>query len=258
MLYLLAQCAFGSSGAYQQTITVEPDGKPSLQLTNTSAFAITAFVLVEFPSSGLEGRRYYDTYTNPPDRAIVPGGSVTLPLGYFHGSDVSKVRAEVRAVILEDGSSVGEPAWINAVLVRRIRLYDRLLSLHDLLKSEVGAGLSREAVLDKLRASKAEADTQLPNDDLRVIDDVAFDSAISTLQTKPPNREVNIDTIIQRYLKYLEGRAVQLERSRPALDAIRALPTAIPAPLRTSNKTRLSIREVSDIPCWPSARMLSL
>ena len=27
--------------------------------------------------------------------------------------------------------------------------------------------------------------------------------------------------------------------------------------LRTSNKTRLSIREVSDIPCWPSARMLS-
>jgi hypothetical protein len=166
----------------------------------------------------------------------MPGASVTLPLGYFQGSDVTKVRAKIRAVIFEDGSSAGEQAWINEVLIRRIRLYDRLLSLHDLLRGELDSGRSRQAVIEKLRASKAEADAKLPNDDLRVIDDVCFESAISTIEAKS-NGEVNIELAIQRYLKHIQYRASQLERSRPTLDTIRALPTTLPAPLAEINET---------------------
>ena len=226
---LLAGYSFASSPAYRQDFIVAPSGKPLLQITNSSGSSIVAFAVVEFPSSGIEGHFFYDAYTTPQrDRPIAPGGSTIVPLGYFHGSDVSKVRSEVRAVIFEDGSRVGDPAWINAVFARRVRLYDRLLSLHDLLRRQVGAGLSQEVILDKLRTAQAEADRQLPSDELRAVDDLAFYAAISTLQAAQAS---HLDLVVEGYLKHLEKRAVLLESAQPGLDAIRALPTAMPAPL---------------------------
>ncbi len=124
-----------SSPTYRQDFIVGPDGKPSLQITNDSESPIVAFVRVDF-SSGLEGRTYYDAYTSPRDQPISQGGSVSLHLG----PNRSKVPNQVQAVVLEDGSSAGGPSWINTIFARRLRLYDRLLSLHDLLKQQVGKG----------------------------------------------------------------------------------------------------------------------
>ena len=208
------------SPAYRQDLVMQPNGKPSLQITNDSASPIVAFVIVQEPnSSGLEGRQFHDACTNPrSEPQIAPGASVTEPLGYFTGSDVSKVRAEVRAVVLEDGSSAGEPAWINAIYATRIHLYKRLVSVHDLLSQQVGAGLTREAVLDKLRASRAEVDRQMPESLLRPVDDMVFDSAIVTLQAG----EGPVDPALKGYLRHLEKRASDLEICPPGLVAIRA------------------------------------
>lgn len=211
-LVVVAQSA--SSPAYHQDVVQGEDGKPLLKITNDSESPIVAFVTVDF-STGLEGRTYYDVYTSARDLPIAPCTSITLGLG----SNLNKVQDEVKAVVLEDGSSSGDPAWINAIFARRIRLYDRILSLHDFFRQEVGAGLSRETIIDRVRASKTEADKDLPDDDLRVVDDLVFSGAIWTLEY---NRETNVDAVMQVLLKDFEQRAARLKHSQPGLDTLRA------------------------------------
>lgn len=79
-----------------------------------------------------------------------------------------------------------------------------------------------------LRAAQADAEKQLPEDDLRVMDTLAFYGAISTFDK---NRQAPVDVVLKRYLEYLEKRALLLEYSRPDLDTIRTLPVTTPKPL---------------------------
>ncbi len=227
LFFATAHHALASSPSYHQSVSVDKDGKPLLQFTNDSELPIVALVMVEFPSLGMEGRTYSDVYTGPRDKIIPPGASITLGLSSFRGSE-TKVRAEVRAVIFKDGSSAGDPVWVNAILARRLHLYDRYLSLHDLLNPLVGTGISREEVLEKLRAARADAEKQLPNDDLLVMDITAFYGAISTIDK---NREAPLDVVLKVYLKDTEKRTLALEYSRPDLDTLRSLPVTIPKPL---------------------------
>lgn len=219
-----------ASAPYHQWVEAGQDGKPFLHFTNDSDLPIIALVMVEFPSLGMEGRTYLDADTMPVRALrgvpIQPGASITLGLSHFHGAE-SKVRAEVRAVIFQDGSTAGDSVWVNAILARRLRFYDRRLSLHELLRQQVGTGISREGVLNVLRAAQADADKQLSDDDLRVIDDVAFLGAISTFEA---NRKTKIDFVLRGYLKSLEKETGELERSRPSLDSIRARLAARPNP----------------------------
>ncbi len=203
-----------NSPSYRQDLIVASDGKPSLQITNYSDSPIVAFVRVDF-SSGLEGRTYYDSYINSHDSPIAPGGSLTLGLG----SNLRQVRDQVRAVVLENGSNAGDPAWLNAIFATRLRLYDRLRSVHELLRHQVGTGISREGIIALLVRAQADTDKEVPDDDLRVIDDVVFQGAIHTFDA---NREANAEQILKGYLKSLEERAAKLEHSQPGLDTLRA------------------------------------
>jgi hypothetical protein len=202
-----------SALGYHEDIVVGAEGKPLLQITNDSESPIVAFVRVDF-STGLEGRTYYDACINRRDVPIAPGASLTLGLG----SKLSKVQDQVRAIVFEDGSSAGDPIWINAIFARRIRLYDRLLSLHELVKPLVGTGISREGIISLLRNAQATADKQLTDDDLRIVDDIAFYGAISTFDA---NREASIEHVLKAYLKSLEERTEKLESSRPNLETLR-------------------------------------
>jgi hypothetical protein len=79
-----------------------------------------------------------------------------------------------------------------------------------------------------LRAAQADADKNLPDDDLRVIDDTAFYGAISTIDK---NRKAPVEVVIRTYLASLTLREAQLERPRPTLEVVRSLPLATPKPL---------------------------
>jgi len=234
VLCVVAQHAVAGSPAYHHSITSGHDGKPFLQLTNDSDVPITAFVMTESSSSGTGDRTYFDVYTasGQSDLPIAPGTSVSRKLAAFAGTDMSQVGAEVPAVIFKDGSGAGDPVWINTILARRVRLHDRLLSVHDLLSPLVGTGISPRAVVEKLRISLTEAVKQLPDDDLRAVDTMAFFDATSTFDRERQNKSENT---LKLYLKHLEKRVLVLEYSRPDLDTIRTLPLSIPK--RSSEST---------------------
>jgi hypothetical protein len=203
-----------STPAYHQDVIVGAEGKQLLRVTNDSQSPISALVRVDF-STGLEGRTYYDGYIYRFEQPIAPGASRTFGLG----SNLSRIQDQVRAIVCEDGSSAGDPVWIDAIFARRIRLYNRLLSLHQLLSQQVGTGISREGIIALLRDAQANADKRLTDDDLRIVDDDVFGGAISTFNA---NREATADHILNGYLKDLEERAARLEHSQPGMDTLRA------------------------------------
>jgi hypothetical protein len=179
-------------------------------------------------SAGLEGRTYYDIYTGPRDHPIAPGASLTFQLG----PNIGNIENQVRAIVFQDGSSDGDPTWINVIFARRVRLYDRLLALQGLLQQHSGTGISREQILALLRHAQANDENQSQFDDLQVLDKMLFQGAISTFD----NRDAAVDTVMRGYLKHLEQRAVRLEQSKPPLELIR---------------TRLSNRPHPDQPIVP-------
>lgn len=225
-LFLAAQPSFGST-KYHQKVSTGQDGPPSIVLTNDSDVPITAFLIVHFPSLGMEGRDYYDIYTSPSNEVVSPKGSIIRMLSSFKGSE-DKVRAEVRAVIFKDGSSAGDPAWVNAILARRAHFYNRVRSVNDLLAPLIGTGASREGLIGMLRAAEADVDKEFPEDDLRIMDDLVFHGAISTFET---NLKAPVDAVLKGYLKYWGRRALTLEYSQPDLGGIRTRPPTIPKPL---------------------------
>lgn len=234
ILCLSAQHVLAGSPTYHQSLAVGQDGKPSLQLTNDSEVPISAFVITESSSSGAEARAYFDVYTaiGQSDLPIPPGTSISRTLSAFVGMDTSEVWAEVPAVIFKDGSSAGDPVWVNAILARRVRLHDRLLTLEDLLSPLVGTGISPGAIVEKLRTTLTEALKQLPDDDLRAVDTMAFFDATSTFDRVRQDKSENL---LKLYLRHLEKHALVLEYSRPDLDTIRNLP--LPKPERSSKST---------------------
>jgi len=228
VLCLTAQHSVAAPAIYHHGVTVADDGKRSLQLTNDSDVPITAFVVMEVSPAGKEDRAFFDIYTAPDSSLPVPpGSSFTRKLSsLFSGTDLSKVSAEVPAVIFKDGSSAGDPVWINTILARRVRLHDRFLSLHDLLSPLVGTGISSGAIAKKLRTSLTGTVKQLPDDDLRAVDTMAFFDATSRFDRE--ERQARAERPLRLYLKYLETRVLVLEYSRPDLDTIRTLPLSIP------------------------------
>jgi hypothetical protein len=168
------------------------------------------------------GRFYYDSCFDPRVyKPIAQGESITHPLGYFEGADVSGVRAEVQAVILEDGSTSGAARWIDALFARRIRHYDRLRSVHDLLAKQVHAGFTREEILEKLRATKVDVDNERPDHiELRSVDDLVLLSAIRTLEMY--GKEGDSYGRVKWYVEQLGEQSKQMEQCGPAMDTIRA------------------------------------
>lgn len=241
-LCISAQLSRASLPQYHQNVVVGQDGKSVVQITNDAVIPIFAYVLAEYPSLGPERRSYFDFYTGEIGVPIRPGASITQELPDFNGPE-GEVRAEVLAVVFQDGSSDGDPIWANAVLARRLRFYDRALSLYKLLSPLVGTAAPRGAIVDKLRAAETGALSQLPHDDLYFVDSMAFSKAISAIDR---DRQVPADVLLKRYVASLELRAAQLERSRPALDTIRSSQMAVPEhQSRSSVPTELRLRGAS-------------
>jgi hypothetical protein len=210
-----------TSSGYRQEIIDGQEGRPLLQLTNKAALPITAYVVVLAPyeGGGIEGRTYHDSCTSRREQPIASGQSARDATGYYVNSEFKMARTEVQAAVFEDGSTAGNPSWIDAVLARRLRFYDRLTSLRDLLNQQIGISESLSSVIEKLRSAQASTDKEPPDDDLRVMDDTAFTGAISTVQA---NTAHSVDDLLRTYVKHLEDQTAQISRCQPSLNDIRS------------------------------------
>lgn len=120
--------------------------RPSVVVTNNYASPITG-LLIETDStapnggSRIAGMAGLDTGINfPHDRPIQVGESRTFDIGYFRGENTATLKPRLMAAVFADGTSVGDPASISSIFVRRENAYKELATLQaflsDALKNE--------------------------------------------------------------------------------------------------------------------------
>lgn len=214
---------------YRSTLILDRNLVPRFQIWNDSDRAITAFAVTTESVNGLfmvEDRTFYDMYVSAGwDTPIYPHASKTLPIGFFPGSDTTKLASRVRALVFEDGSVVGEDVWIKAILARRNHFHTSLIALHGLLAQENGSSVSSREVGRKIDAAKAAMRERTPADEFRTVDDAVYDSAIRTLGHE---KQTDATAHLWAYLHALEAGIKHLSESKPRYDRSGASPKVPP------------------------------
>jgi hypothetical protein len=215
-------------GRYRSELIVDQGLVPRVQIWNDSDRAITSLAITAESNNGffkIEDRKFYDVYVNAGrDVPISPLESKALPIGFFPGSGPTKVAPKVRAVLFEDGSTVGEDVWIKALIARRNHFYASLVALHGLLAQEAGMAISSTDLTEKIKAAKAAMREIVPQDEFRNVDDLVYDSAIRAFGYM---KEADSTPRLRAYMKGLETRIKSLAVSKPRHE-VTATPPEVP------------------------------
>ena len=186
---------------------------PKAQLWNDSDHQITAAVItvdLGIHSDNIqkvEGVVYHDAYIDARHRAPIEGkGNMQITIPYVKGPRAQNLAPNVRAVLYSDGSAEGEQEWVDMLMKRRGRLYQRLLSIRNLLAAQVDV-VSVSQIIQDLRSAQNELRQRLGPDELGDIDDIAFESAIGTLGA---NSKQGANPSMRWYIEVLDRRIAQL------------------------------------------------
>jgi len=157
-----------ASGQVPVTLTsrVDSKGNGEALITNLKAVPLTAYLIQIFlepcnPSPRPDVFRASDSALTPGGAPIAQFQSRTEPLGIAHCNKVGVSvpgKAELKAAIYEDGSSFGEPKWVNSLLdCRRFEL-EQIETVLTKLRGEAGRarGKSLEADIDEALAAAQE------------------------------------------------------------------------------------------------------
>ena len=144
---LLSSFLFLSVAVYSQTapapidtvarvaVSESSNGRPSISVTCFAQVAITGIVL-EFTTSDTQ---YYDAATEPrAAKPIPPSATVSLP------AHTAAAQVAIKAAVLADGTTAGDPEWINKILQRRKFMADALTASLNELKEAVKENTTRE------------------------------------------------------------------------------------------------------------------
>jgi hypothetical protein len=137
---------------------VNSNGGGEAILTNRSSVPLTAYVIQVFlepcsPTPRPAQFRSADVVLTTGQEPLAPSQSLTVPLGaaYCNKDGVSVPgRAELKAVLFQDGASFGEASYVNALLdIRRFELEQADIVLSRLMAAKQ-EGASRQDILADL------------------------------------------------------------------------------------------------------------
>lgn len=147
-LWVLVLVSLSSAAAASQDVSATVDvseSAPRIIISNHASKELNAAAITVDLGSA-EARIYYDVSVNfDVDKPIAPGESRSVPLPRIAGASAVPV-PKLRAYIYRDGSTGGEAAWINKLLVNRYSLLDELIHTRALLQD----GLTKDKVKDEL------------------------------------------------------------------------------------------------------------
>ena len=197
----------------RSSLIMDRDAVPKAQIWNDSDRQITGAVItvdLGIHSDNIqkvEGLVYHDAYIDARHRAPIEGkGTMQIPIPYVKGAGAQNLAPNVRAVLYSDGSAEGEQEWVDILMKRRGRLYRRLLSIRNLLASEVDV-VPISQIIEDLRSAQNELRQRLGPDELASIDDIAFGSAIATLGA---NSKHGANHSMKWYVALLDNRIARL------------------------------------------------
>ena len=152
--------------------------------------------------------RLLDAATEPlAVKPIPPGQTVALPFGAPVGS--AQGAPQVRAALLRDGTSFGDPQWAQRLQQRRTYMRQRLGAVMRDLAASMNDGLSRETIVAQFEAALAQEKASAANEADRACIDSARGLALKNLQAirlRPDGSAVETGEVLSRILGSLGSR----------------------------------------------------
>lgn len=152
-----AQQAQPAEKRFAVTLKPTENGRYNISLDNQGRLAILAWAVEAMDNSSSSSASqplhvFFDTAANyPQDQPLQPGTSMTKAMPGRIGTIAAGVNVAVRAVIFADGSTAGDPAWIDKVLARRRRMYVAINSVEQIVRD----GVAREQRIDQITSDVA-------------------------------------------------------------------------------------------------------
>jgi hypothetical protein len=139
-------------------VDISSDGTATLIVRNDSDVALVAFVGVEeshpVASDGKKYKvtavRWWDVATDLAHQLVAPHHEI----GILTGTPGAPPQATLMAAVFADGSSFGDPAWVQRIMIRRQVMRDGFDLAFSLLEKGMRQGTSRADLITQLTASK--------------------------------------------------------------------------------------------------------
>ena len=173
---------------FSVTLTPTESGRYSISVQNQGRLAILAWAaeVVDNSSSSAAPQPlhlFFDTAANyPQDQPLQPGSSITKPingrLGAGAGSSVT-----MRAVVFADGSTAGDPAWIDKVLARRRRMYVAIGKVEEIVREDVGRDVRIDQITSDVARERLVARQQTEDADVNAATDRVYMVATGLLSS---------------------------------------------------------------------------
>jgi len=172
------------------SVSLKPteNGRYNISVENQGRLAIMAWAVDVTDTSSSSAAPsplhiFFDTAANyPQDQPLQPGTAVSKPiagrLGTGGGANVA-----MRAVIFSDGSTAGDPGWINKILARRRRMYVAIGNVEEIVREDVSKEQRIDQIVSDITRERLVARQQTEDADVNAATDRVYSIATGLLNS---------------------------------------------------------------------------
>ena len=188
-----------SSSAAQQTqpadkrfsVTMKPteNGRYNISVENQGKLAIMAWAVEVTDNSSSSAAAvplhiFFDTAANyPQDQALQPATAGSKPIPGRIGASSTGANVVMRAVVFADGSTAGDPAWINKILARRRRIYIAINKVEEIVRDAVGREQRIDQIVSDVSRERLVARQETEDADINAATDRVYSIAAGLLNS---------------------------------------------------------------------------
>lgn len=173
------------------SVTLKPteNGRYNISVGNQGTLAIMAWAVEASDSSSSSAAAsplhiFFDTAANyPQDQPLQPGTSVGKPINGRIGANGGSATVAMRAVIFSDGSTAGDPAWIDKILARRRRMYIAINKVEEIVREDVSREQRIDQIVSDISRERLVARQQTEDADINAATDRVYSIATGLLNS---------------------------------------------------------------------------
>ena len=165
---VLALTAFSQKGGERISARYSPGPQPMVTITNNHSSPITGMLIenrIESPDGHRVVRqvfRYDPTTHDPAYRQITTGQTHTFNLGQSRDAGSAALNPTVKAVIFADGTSFGDPDWVDELRAARQCSFNELGVIEGILNDAIEQGLDTTSVISLLKQRQESVKVSFP------------------------------------------------------------------------------------------------
>jgi hypothetical protein len=173
------------------SVTLKPaeNGRYNISVENQGTLAIMAWAVEVTDNSSSSAATaplhiFFDTAANyPQDQPLQPGAAGSKAIPGRIGASSTGANVGMRAVIFADGSTAGDPAWIDKILARRRRMYIAINKVEEIVRDAVGREQRIDQIVSDVSRERLVARQQTEDADINAATDRVYSIATGLLSS---------------------------------------------------------------------------